>query len=325
MEDILEEGTLEYETPTVQPAPQNNKRKKANLKEQITLHSMLVPGVVLATIFMIVPMIGIIMAFEKYEVTKGFFGSQWVGFYNFSMLFNRPDFWDATFNTVIIALWKIIFTSVLSIGISLLINEIRINAIKKGVQTMLFLPYFLSWALLGNIMVDIFSYTGAFNYMLSAFGIDPVYFITSNRWFRVIIVATDVWKTIGYQIVVFLAAITNIDPALYEAAKIDGANSTQLVLHITLPGIMSMIVLMSILNIGNIMNAGFEQILVMYNPSVYETGDILDTMAYRIGLASKTANFSMGTAIGLFKSVISCAFFSASYFIAYKVKGYKIF
>ncbi|MDE5548394.1 MAG: hypothetical protein K2J30_05320, partial [Clostridia bacterium] len=109
MEDILEEGTLEYETPTVQPAPQNNKRKKANLKEQITLHSMLVPGVVLATIFMIVPMIGIIMAFEKYEVTKGFFGSQWVGFYNFSMLFNRPDFWDATFNTVIIALWKIIF------------------------------------------------------------------------------------------------------------------------------------------------------------------------------------------------------------------------
>lgn len=325
MEQTLEESRTEFEVPTVRQEPQNGKRKKANLKEQLTLHSMLVPGVVLATIFMIVPMIGIVMAFEKYDVTKGFFGSKWVGFYNFKMLFNRPDFWDATWNTVIIAFWKIVFTSVLSIGISLLINEIRLHAIKKTVQTMLFLPYFLSWALLGNIMVDIFSYTGAFNYMLSAFGVDPVYFITSNRWFRVIIVATDVWKTIGYQIVVFLAAITNIDPALYEAAKIDGANNTQLVLHITLPGIMSMIVLMSILNIGNIMNAGFEQILVMYNPSVYETGDILDTMAYRIGLASKTANFSIGTAIGLFKSVISCAFFSISYFLAYKIKGYKIF
>ena len=139
-----------------------------------------------------------------------------------------------------------------------------------------------------------------------------------------IIVATDVWKTIGYQIVVFLAAITNIDPALYEAAKIDGASNTQLVLHITLPGIAGMILLMSILNIGNIMNAGFEQVLVMYNLSVYETGDILDTMAYRIGLL-QVGQYSIGTAIGLFKSVISCAFYSISYAAAYKFTGYRIF
>lgn len=327
MEQILEESRTETEAFPVAQTPQEKKRRKVNVKEQLTLHSMLVPGVVLATIFMIVPMIGIVMAFEKYNVAKGFFASPWVGFANFATLFKRPDFWDATWNTVIIAFWKIVFTSVLSIVLSLLINEIRLKRIKKGVQTLLFLPYFLSWALLGNIMVDMFSYSGSVNYMLSAFGVDPVYFITSNRWFRVIIVGTDVWKTIGYQIVVFLAAITNIDPALYEAAKIDGANSTQLVLHITLPGMMSMIVLMSILNIGNIMNAGFEQILVMYNPSVYETGDILDTMAYRIGLAASggAANYSVGTAIGLFKSVISCAFFSISYFLAYKLKGYKIF
>ena len=310
--------------PEEHPDSQKAKRKRANLKEQLILHSMLLPGVILVIIFMIVPMIGVVMAFEKFNVVQGFFGSPWVGFKHFHDLFNRPDFWQATRNTFIIAFWKIVFTSTFSILLALLINEIRLIHIKKTVQTVLFLPYFLSWALLGNIMVDLFSYSGALNYLLSAFGVEPVYFITSNRWFRVIIVATDVWKTIGYQIVVFLAAITNIDPALYEAAKIDGANHTQLVIHITLPGIMSMIVLMSILNIGNIMNAGFDQILVMYNPSVYETGDILDTMAYRIGLL-QVGQYSVGTAIGLFKSIISATFFSVSYFIAYKVKGYKIF
>ena len=144
-----------------------------------------------------------------------------------------------------------------------------------------------------------------------------------GQWFRLIVVATDVWKTLGYQVVIYLAAITNIDPTLYEAAKIDGANNTQLCLHITLPGLMSMIVLNAILNIGNIMNAGFEQILVMYNPSVYAEGDILDTMSYRIGLID--GKYSLGTAIGLFKSLISCAVFSLSYYVAYKVKGYKIF
>ncbi len=324
MEEIIEKAETEETAPLPEEQGQRAKRKKINLKEQLILHSMLFPGVVLVIIFMVVPMIGVVMAFEKYNVAQGFFGSPWVGFKNFSNLFNRPDFWQATRNTFIIAFWKIVFTSTLSILLALLINEIRLRFIKKTVQTVLFLPYFLSWALLGNIMVDLFSYSGAINYFLEMMGIDPVYFITSNRWFRIIIVATDVWKTIGYQIVVFLAAITNIDPALYEAAKIDGANHTQLVLHITLPGIMSMVVLMSILNIGNIMNAGFDQILVMYNPSVYETGDILDTMAYRIGLL-QVGQYSIGTAIGFFKSVISAVFFSTSYFIAYKTKGYKIF
>ena len=308
--------------------PVKSRKPRVHIKEQLTFHSMMVPGVILAIIFQIVPMVGIVMAFEQYNVVQGFFGSPWVGMRNFYMLFNRPDFVRAVWNTVVIAFWKILFTSVLSIILALLINAVRIKNIKKTVQTILFLPYFLSWALLGNIMVNLFSLTGAFNNFLGIFGIKPVYWIISNTWFRTIIVASDVWKTIGYQIVVFLAAIVNIDPALYEAAKIDGANNTQLCFHITIPGIMSMIVLMCILNIGNIMNAGFEQILVMYNPSVYETGDILDTMAYRIGLGiggGSTAQYSMGTAIGLFKSVISCAVFSLSYFLAYKIKGYKIF
>lgn len=303
------------------------KARKVILKEQLTLHSMMIPGVVLAVIFYIVPLVGLLMAFEKYDASRGIFGSQWVGGYQFRALFRRPDFLRATANTVIIAAWKIVFITVLSVGMALLINEIRQMWLKKTVQTVVFLPYFLSWALLGGIMTDMFSYSGSFNHFLSVFGISPEYWITSNKYFRAIVISTDVWKQLGYQVVVFLAAVVNIDPTLYEAARVDGANNRQLCRHITLPGIMSMIVLMSILNIGNIMNAGFEQILVMYSPSVYDTGDILDTMVYRIGLqqAGNSNQYSVATAIGLFKAVISCILFSFSYWLAYRLKGYKIF
>ena len=287
-------------------SPQTGKRRGA-WKEQLVLHSMLMPGVIIATIFMIVPMIGVIMAFQDYNIAKGFFNSPLVGFKHFATLFARPNFTQALYNTVLIAFAKIVSTTVLSIVFALLINEILLQRVKKTVQTIMFLPYFLSWALLGNIIVNMI----------------PTRIMEDGQWFRLIVVATDVWKTLGYQVVIYLAAITNIDPTLYEAAKIDGANNTQLCLHITLPGLMSMIVLNAILNIGNIMNAGFEQILVMYNPSVYAEGDILDTTSYRIGLID--GKYSLGTAIGLFKSLISCAVFSLSYYVAYKVKGYKIF
>lgn len=297
--------------------------KLLRLKRQFSFHVMMIPGILLAAVFSIAPLVGILMAFEDYDITKGLFGSQWVDVYNFKLLFSRDDFWTTTRNTVVIAFWKIVFNSALSILLALLINEVQHKTLKKAIQTVIFLPYFLSWVLLGNIMVEMFSTTGSFNLLLEKFGVEARSWITSNDYFRPIVIITDVWKTVGYQVVVFLAAITGIDPSLYEAGKIDGANYFQLCLYITIPGIMSMIVLMCILNIGNIMNAGFEQILVMYNPSVYSTGDILDTMSYRLGLTN--LNFSMGTAIGLFKSVISCAFFAASYFIAYKVKGYRIF
>ncbi len=299
------------------------KSKLVKLKRQASLHAMMIPGIILATIFYIVPLFGVVMAFQKYDISKGIFGSLWVDIYNFTLLFSRSDFWDATTNTIVIALWKIVLNSVLSVVLALLINEVQHAPLKKGIQTIIFLPYFLSWVLLGNIFVEMFSTTGSFNLLLSNFSVAPRNWIASNDYFRTIVIITDVWKTVGYQVVVFLAAITGIDPSLYEAGKIDGANHFHLCRYITLPGIMSMIVLMCILNIGNIMNAGFEQILVMYSPSVYDTGDILDTMSYRIGLQG--LQYSMGAAIGLFKSVISCTFFAVSYYIAYKVKGYKIF
>lgn len=296
---------------------------KHKLKAQISMHSMMLPALIFAIIFSIFPLFGLIMAFQEYKPSSGFLGSQFVDVYNFTKLFSRPDFWDALINTVVIAVAKIIAITILSIIIALLINEVQNSVLKKVIQTIIFLPYFLSWALLGNIFVEMFSLSGSFNYMLSIFGIEGQYWITSNTWFRVIVVATDVWKTLGYQVVVFLAAITTINTNLYEAAEIDGAGHWQKCWHITVPSIKPMIVLMCILNIGNIMNAGFEQILVMYNPSVLQTGDILDTMGYRIGLLSR--DYSTGTAIGLFKSIISCICFIIAYRIAFKVSDYKLF
>ena len=293
------------------------------MKAQISLHTMMIPAMIFAVIFFLLPLIGLIMAFQDYSPSKGFFKSQFVDIYNFTKLFNRPDFWDTVENTIVIALAKIVAITILSIIIALLINEVQNNVLKKIIQTTIFLPYFLSWALLGNIFVEMFSQSGTVNYFLSFIGIEGQFWITSNKWFRFIIVATDVWKTLGYQVVVFLAAITSINSNLYEAAEIDGAGYWQKCRFITVPGIKPMIILMSILNIGNIMNAGFEQILVMYNPSVYQTGDILDTMGYRIGLIGM--DFSMGTAIGLFKSIISCICFIVAYRIAFKVSDYKLF
>ena len=296
---------------------------KHKLKAQISMHSMMLPALLFAIVFSIVPLFGLIMAFQDYQPGLGFFKSQFVDVFNFTTLFNRPDFLEVTRNTFVIAIFKIIAITILSIIIALLINEMQNQRLKKIIQVVIFLPYFLSWALLGNIFVEMFSYNGSFNYMMGMFGVEAQYWIADNKWFRLIIVATDVWKNLGYQVVVFLAAITTINSNLYEAAEIDGAGYWQKCVHITVPGIKPMITLMSILNIGNIMNAGFEQILVMYNPSVYATGDVLDTMSYRIGLLD--LDFSMGTAIGLFKSVISCICFIIAYRIAFKVSDYKLF
>lgn len=296
---------------------------KHKLKAQISMHTMMIPAILFAIVFFLFPLVGLIMAFQNYSPSKGFFHSQFVDIYNFTKLFNRPDFGQAIWNTVIIALAKIIAITIFSIIIALLINEVQNKVLKKIIQTVIFLPYFLSWALIGNVFVELFSQTGTVNYFLSFLGIEGEYWITSNKWFRAIIVATDLWKNLGYQVVVFLAAITSINSNLYEAAEIDGAGYWQKCKYVTIPGIKPMIILMSILNIGNIMNAGFEQILVMYNPSVYQTGDILDTMGYRIGLLG--LDYSMGTAIGLFKAVISCICFIVAYRIAFKVSDYRLF
>lgn len=292
---------------------------KHKLKAQITMHSMMIPALIFAIMFSIVPLFGLIIAFQDFEPSAGIFGSKFVDVYQFRKLFADPDFFQVLFNTVFIALLKIIAITVCSIIMALLINEVQNEKLKKIIQVTIFLPYFLSWALIGTTFVEMFSATGIVNIIIGS----DVSWINQPEHFRGIIVLTDLWKNLGYQVVVFLAAITSINSNLYEAADIDGAGHFQKCWHITIPGIKPMIVLMCILNIGNIMNAGFEQILSMYSPLVYETGDILDTMSYRWGI--KDGSYSLSTAVGLFKSAVSCIFFIISYRIAFKVADYKLF
>jgi putative aldouronate transport system permease protein len=299
--------------------------KKAKLKKELPLHLMLIPGVLIIFIFSYMPMTGMIIAFQKFIPAKGLFGDQkWVGFDNFKYLFNMPGALSALKNTITIAFFKIIFGLLVPITVAVLLNEVRSDKFKRLVQTAIYLPHFLSWVVLGGVMIDILSpSSGVVNKFLGLFGISPIFFLGSNSWFQQTVIATDIWKGFGFGTIVYLAAITGIDLNLYEAATVDGANRFRKIWHITLPGIRMIVVLMCVLSLGNVLNAGFEQILNLYSPQVYENGDILDTFIYRMGLID--AQFSPATAMGIFKSLVSAVFISTSYYVAYKFFDYRVF
>ncbi len=284
---------------------------------------MLVPGIIVVLIYSYGPMFGLVMAFQKFNPVKGFFGSKWVGFDNFEYIFSMPDFQQALWNTLNIAILKIIFGLITPLLLALLINEIRKKWFVKVVQTSIFLPFFLSWAILGGIILEIFSLEGPINMIMSAFGVDKIMFLANNSWFPKILVLTDVWKGMGYNMIIFLAAITNIDPSLYEAASMDGAGHWKQATKITLPSIAPIVILIATLSLGGILNAGFEQALILYNPIVYESGDIIDTLVYRMGIYN--AQYAPAAAVGLFKSSVSLVLVSISYYLAYKFGDYKIF
>lgn len=274
-------------------------------------------------IFSIIPMFGIVMAFQNFVPAKGIFGSKFVGLAQFRRLFMLPDFRQILENTLIIALSKIIVGTLLAIVFAVLLNECRNVRYKRFIQTAVYLPHFLSWVILAVMFSNIFSYTGIINQLVTALGGEPVMFMISNTWFRPIIIGTDVWKEFGYNAVIYVAAMTSIDPSLYEAADIDGAGRWKKIMHITLPGILPTIILMGTLSIGNVLNAGFDQVFNMYSPLVYRTGDIIDTYVYREGLVN--IQYSFATAVGLFKSIISFALLTTAYKLADKFCGYRIF
>ncbi len=288
------------------------------------LHVMLLPGVLLVILMNYVPMIGIIMAFQRFQPTKGLWRSKIVGFRNFEYILSMPDTWQVLFNTVFIAFMKIVFGILVPVTVALLLNELRKTSIKRGIQTIIYLPHFLSWIVLSGIMIDILSPgTGIVNEFLGIFGINPVFFLGDAKIFPYVLVATDVWKEFGFGTIVYLAALTGVDPSLYEAAIVDGANRWKQTWHITLPSILYIIILMTVLSLGNVLNAGFDQVFNLYSPAVYSTGDILDTMVYRLGMVD--AQYGPATAVGLFKSVVSLVFIAGSYKLAYKYGDYRIF
>jgi putative aldouronate transport system permease protein len=286
---------------------------------------MMLPGVVFLLIFSIVPMFGIIIAFQKFIPTLGFFRSKWVGMDNFVYIFQVPDSLQVISNTLYIAIFKIIAGLVVPVIFALLLNEVRMRWFKRSVQTIVYMPNFLSWVILGGILKTMLASDGIINHLFVSIGIiqDPIQFLGSNVWFRTILIITDTWKNYGFGAIIYLAALAGIDPALYEAAVVDGAGRWRQIWHITFPGIMTTCVLLATLSLGNILNAGFDQIFNMYNPLVYQTADIIDTYVYRLGLVSM--QFSMATAIGVTKSLVSLILIVLSYYIAAKTTKYRIF
>ncbi|MFD2332576.1 ABC transporter permease [Cohnella sp. GCM10020058] len=288
------------------------------------LHLLLLPAFLITLVYQYFPMLGAVIAFKNYKPWLGIWGSDWVGLGQFRYLFSFPDIGQIMWNTIVIAIMKQILNLAVPVLFALLLNEVSRAAFKKTVQTLVYLPHFLSWVILGGIFVDVLSVQGGIvNRFIGLFGIEPIFFLGSNDWFRPTVIVTDVWKEFGFAAIVFLSALTSVNPNLYEASEIDGANRWKQAIHITLPAIMPILVVVSTLALGRILNAGFDQIFNLYNPLVYQTGDIIDTFVYRVGLEG--GQFSFGTAVGLFKSIIGFALIVICYRILYKVADYRIF
>lgn len=300
------------------------KKVKKNHINDKSLHLMMLPGMILVGIFSYGPMIGIVMAFQRFSPRKGIFGSEWVGFDNFRYLFNIPDIENVVWNTFYIAALKLILGVMVPVFVALLLNEVGNNIIKKSIQTIIYFPHFLSWVILGGIFIDVLSpSTGIVNDLLNKVGINSIFFLGDPKWFPYTMATTETWKEFGFGTIVYLAAIVGIDPALYEAASVDGAGRWKQTMHITLPAVIPIAVLMFVLNLGNVLNLSFEQIYNLYSPQVYSTGDILDTLVYRLGIHD--AQYSVATAVGLFKSVVSSVMVIFSYWLAKKTSDYRIF
>lgn len=263
------------------------------------------------------------MAFQDYKPWLGISGSQFVGMDQFKQIFMFKESYQAIINTLIIAVAKIIFGLIVPIVMALLLNEVRHAGLKKGIQTLVYLPHFLSWITVAGMLRDILGLDGIVNAFLQKLGVAPIFFLGEAGMFRQIVVLSDLWKGFGFGMIVYLAAISNIDQSLYEAAEMDGANRWQQTMHITIPGIMPMIIVMATLSLGNVLNAGFDQIFNLYSPLTYSTGDIIDTYVYRQSLVN--GQYSFGTAVGLFKSGVGLLLTAVAYRLAYKFAGYRIF
>ncbi len=294
-----------------------------NKGNSIHYHIMLIPGCILVFLFTLVPILLSVMAFQDYNPRLGVWESKWIGFDNFKYLFMFPEIKQVLFNTIFMAVIKIVGNLVIALIFSLLLNEIRWGWVKRPIQTLVYLPHFISWVLLAAIFFDLLSIDGAVNSIIKMFGAEPVMFMASNKYFPWIAIITDIWKEFGFNAIVFISALAGVNQVLYEAADIDGATRLQKVIYVTLPAISSTIVVLATLGLGNIMNANFDQIFNMYNPLVYKTGDIIDTYVYRLGL--ENLQYSLATAAGLFKSAISFILVVISYKLARKFADYKIF
>lgn len=281
-------------------------QKWAFIKKHWPIYVISIPGIIYFLLFKYVPLFGSVIAFQNYNIFKGIKGSPWVGFENFQKMFAYTEFLQILKNTILIGLYDLIFAFPVPIILALLINEVRLLVYKRIVQTVVYLPHFLSWIIVGGVVVGVLSpSTGIVNHVLSLFGVEPIYFLGENSYIRTILISSGVWKDSGWGTIIYLAAIAGINPDLYEASQIDGASRLRQVFSITVPSILPTIVILFLLHIGNFLDFGFERVFVFLNPLNNENGEIIDTFVYRAGLVDR--QYSYTTAIGLFKSVVGLA------------------
>jgi len=300
-------------------------RTKWKLKRNWPLHLMVAPALLLLLLFSYAPMPGIVMAFQDYKPWLGFANSEWVGIRHFTTIFTLGKPVQVILNTLVISVYKMVFGLLVPVLFAVLLNEIRRMWLKRSIQTLVYLPHFLSWVILGGILIDLLSVEGGLvNQTLHAlFGWRPIFFLGDGDWFRFSVIVSDIWKEFGFSTIIFLAALSSINPEMYEAALIDGANRFKMAIHITLPSMTAIVIVVATLSLGNVLNANFDQIFNLYNPLVMDKGDIIDTYVYREGLLG--AKFSFSAAVGLFKSVVGLVLILAGYRLAYRFANYRIF
>jgi putative aldouronate transport system permease protein len=293
------------------------------MKKNYDLYLLLIPGLVFIVMIRYTPMYGLITAFQDYNIFQGAMKSPFAGIKHFRALFGSPKFYEVLRNTLVISVGKIAVSFPLSILIALMINEIRLVFCKRLFQTVLYLPHFLSWVIVSGLVISAASpSTGLINEFIVKLGGKPVPFLMDRGWFPWALIISEAWKEAGYGAIVFIAALSGINQELYEAAAVDGAGKLRQILHITLPGIMSVIILMLVLKLGSILNANTEQVLLLYNPTVYQTGDVLGTYIYRTGVG--LSNYSYATALGFFESLVGLALVMAGNAISRKTHGRSV-
>ena len=308
--------------PKPSPPPRLTKPRRTwrrALRRDWQLYSLALLPLLFFVIFRYLPMAGNVIAFRKYQPGGSIFGDYWVGLRYFRLFLNDPTFWQVFANTLILGGLTLVFLFPLPVVLALLLNEVRTRYLKRFVQTISYLPHFLSIVVVAGFITQILSVDGMVNMVVKAFGSDPVTFLQKPEWFRTIYVSSEMWQTVGWGTILYLAALTAIDEDLYEAARIDGANRWQQTWHVTLPGIRPTMVTLLILNIGTFMAVGFEKILLLYNPLTYPTADVISTYLYRVGIVS--GSFSYAAAIGIFEAVIGLTLVLSANFISRRTVG----
>jgi putative aldouronate transport system permease protein len=307
---------------TGNPAVNNWMMMKRDIIRNRYIYLMLLPVLAYDIVFHYGPMYGLQIAFKDYGLRDGIWGSPWIGFDHFENFFGNYYFWRLMRNTLLINIYELLFAFPASIVLALLLNEIRIGLFKRMVQTISYLPHFISIVVVVGMMVDFFARDGLVNSVLRMLGLEPIAFLQEPGWFRFMYVSSGIWQGIGWGSIIYLAAMANIDPALYDAARMDGAGRWKQTLHITIPGIMPTIVILLILNMGSMLSVGSEKIILMYNPMTYETADVISTYVYRKGILG--ADFGYSAAVGLFNSIISFILITLANTVSKRVSEHKL-